>query len=190
MQKTSINIDDLTHSMASDVSTVANNWDGFWPSTDTKDTKAAVDQNSTRYLPCDSLEQGYAVERSFARSYTPQTWQVQPRECQQTHSRKQKAQKAQRCCRETVWRNDKMFHTSVGSEIPCQFISMNRSRPNATRFASSSPEGTSSRYKPEGHRTSELRESGALCVSHRDYQPPCNQGPHSLRVVSCTCEPA
>jgi len=25
--------------MASDVSTVANNWDGFWPSTDTKDTK-------------------------------------------------------------------------------------------------------------------------------------------------------
>ena len=57
MQKTSINIDDLTHSMASDVSTVANNWDGFWPSTDTKDTKAAVEQNSTRYLPFDSLEQ-------------------------------------------------------------------------------------------------------------------------------------
>src|SRR5712664_3223041 len=124
LQKTGINIDDLTHSMASDVSTVANNWDGFWPSTDTKDTKAAVDQNSTRYLPCDSLEQGYAVERSFARSYTPQTWQVQPRECQQTHSRKQKAQKAQRCCRETVWRNDKMSHTSGGSEIPCQFISI------------------------------------------------------------------
>ena len=44
MQKTSINIDDLTHSMASDVSTVANNWDGFWPSTDTKDTKAAVER--------------------------------------------------------------------------------------------------------------------------------------------------
>jgi hypothetical protein len=41
MQKTGINIDDLTHSMASDVSTVANNWDGFWASTDTKDTKAA-----------------------------------------------------------------------------------------------------------------------------------------------------
>jgi hypothetical protein len=57
MQKTSINIDDLTHSMASDVSTVANNWDGFWPSTDTKDTKAAVEQNSTRHLPGDSLEQ-------------------------------------------------------------------------------------------------------------------------------------
>jgi hypothetical protein len=44
--------------MASDVSTVANNWDGFWSSTDTKDTKAAVEQNSTRYLPFDSLEQG------------------------------------------------------------------------------------------------------------------------------------
>jgi len=57
LQKTGINIDDLTHSMASDVSTVANNWDGFWPSTDTKDTKAAVEQNSTRYLPVDSSDQ-------------------------------------------------------------------------------------------------------------------------------------
>jgi len=57
MQKTSINIDDLTHSMTSDVSTVANNWDGFWPSTDTKDTKAAVEQNSTQYLPDDSSDQ-------------------------------------------------------------------------------------------------------------------------------------
>jgi hypothetical protein len=57
MQKTSINIDELTHSMASDVSTVANNWDGFWHSTVTKDTKAAVEQNSTRYLPGHSLEQ-------------------------------------------------------------------------------------------------------------------------------------
>jgi hypothetical protein len=47
MQKTSINIDDLTHSMASDISTVANNWDGFCPSTDTKDTKAAVEKNPT-----------------------------------------------------------------------------------------------------------------------------------------------
>jgi hypothetical protein len=47
MQKTSINIDDLTHSMASDASTVADNWDGFCPSTDTKDTKAPVEQNST-----------------------------------------------------------------------------------------------------------------------------------------------
>src|SRR5260370_9943791 len=34
-----------SHSMASDVPTVANNWDGFWPSTDTKDTKAALEQN-------------------------------------------------------------------------------------------------------------------------------------------------
>jgi hypothetical protein len=53
----SINIDDLTHSMTSDVSTVANNWDGLWPSIDSKDTKAAVEQNSTRYLPGHSLEQ-------------------------------------------------------------------------------------------------------------------------------------
>jgi hypothetical protein len=43
--------------MASDVSTVANNWDGFWPSTDTKDTKAAVEQNSTQYFPDDSSDQ-------------------------------------------------------------------------------------------------------------------------------------
>jgi hypothetical protein len=57
MQKTSINIDDSTLSMTSDISTVANDWDGFCPSTDTKDTKATIEQ----------------VERSFARCrYTPE----------------------------------------------------------------------------------------------------------------------
>ena len=45
-------------------------------------------------------------------------------------------------------------------------------------------------YIPEGHHASEPRGDDALCVSHRDYQPPCNQGPRSLRVVSRTCEPA
>jgi hypothetical protein len=47
LQKTRINIGDLTHSMASVVSTAADNWDGFCPSTDSKDTKAAVEQKGT-----------------------------------------------------------------------------------------------------------------------------------------------
>src|SRR5260370_42367988 len=128
MQKTSINIDDLTHSMASDISTVQIIGMDFA----LQQTPKTPRQRSSRIPPgiCQVIPQiknRPLNTHSHVCSYTPQRWQVQPRECQQTHSRKQKAQKAQRCCREMVWRNDKMSHTSGGSEIPIQFISVNRS---------------------------------------------------------------
>src|SRR6266704_5537637 len=110
---------------------------------------------------------------SHVRSYTPQTWQVQPRECQQTHSRKQKAQKAQRCCRETVWRNDKMFHTSGGSEIPCQFISMIKADQPQPDLHSVHPTKLLLGTHQKGTVLPE-READTLCINHRVYQPPCN----------------
>jgi hypothetical protein len=92
LQKTGINIDDLTHSMASDVQL----WQIIGMDFGLQQTPKTPRQRSNRIPPgiCQLIPQTNN-KQSNAHSHvvcTPQSWQVQPTECQRKQSRKQKTQ--------------------------------------------------------------------------------------------------
>jgi hypothetical protein len=139
LRKTSINIEDLTHSMASDVSTVANNWGGFWPSTDTKDPKAAVER-----IPPDMP----AVANVLSTAYSPsKKLFVYP-----TNAASATKQNVIQLSIGTRKHNSKRGATLLPLGTT-----------GSPRFAFSSPEGISSECIPEERHVPTLRRDDALC---------------------------